>query len=331
MRGWLDYSKPIPGRRLRIGKSKNGPNFREQQRRDTQSLVYSHEERQRALALAKGEKMARCECRICGEYWNRMDNRYSKRQAATWGAVEYTRSVEAQYNKLVRSWQTLAGDTIKSSITATPIVYDTILTNATSTTVTINGSWWGDQFWSEQDMMPQSLRNLILEYKTLPAELAALLGRNEAVELLKNNIYLMPDKSVMRIDALGNYTIRDEFAQVTYQANRSRTFNPFVNASDKIADFIRYVGGLKLGLRGEQVAKLPLGLFVNWLIIEAAERDKDPVPAGVTPVAKNRLLSEVALPRCPWDARFLPRDGKYPYCNPRCAEKHYQKVRAVAA
>lgn len=144
--------------------------------------------------------------------------------------------------------------------------------------------------------------------------------------LPKDHSYELPDGACLRVDEQGNYRLEDRDAQVIYRACRIREFNPYINASDLIAKFIRYVGTLRV--RPDQVAHLPLGLFVNWLVVEAAEMDAVPVPAEVVPVPKNRLLKATVSPRCLWDGKFVPRGRAFAYCNPSCATRHYEKVAA---
>lgn len=133
----------------------------------------------------------------------------------------------------------------------------------------------------------------------------------------------LPDGSVIDIQADGNYEIV-ESGKVKYKANWNRQFNEFVNASDQIANFLDYVRGL--GVKREEVAKLPLGLFVTWLVVSAAEKDHDD-PPEVTPVPK--ALLPVVRPRCLFDRRFIPRSSPFPYCRPVCAEKHYKLIKAA--
>jgi len=89
----------------------------------------------------------------------------------------------------------------------------------------------------------------------------------------------MPDGCVIDVDVKGNYRINDKDTKVVYKANRIREFNPFINASDILEDFIRYVG--KLGVTQSQLMDLPIELFINFLIIRAAEADGDPKPADM--------------------------------------------------
>jgi hypothetical protein len=129
------------------------------------------------------------------------------------------------------------------------------------------------------------------------------------------------------LDKLGNFTVNDKDAKVTYQANRMRAFNPFINASDLLAEFIRYLA--TLNLRKSEVQTLPLGLFINWLIIRAAEADRDPVPADVVPIPQHRLLKGRITPRCLYDQKWVARDlaqKGWQFCNPLCADKFHRKL-----
>lgn|GEM_PF-4049444 len=86
--------------------------------------------------------------------------------------------------------------------------------------------------------------------------------------------YIMPDGSILIVDDVGNYRVEDHDAKVTYKANRTREFNPYINASDLLEAFVAAVGKHPAVDQGN-VLRLPLEAFVNWLICEAAKRDGD--------------------------------------------------------
>lgn len=102
---------------------------------------------------------------------------------------------------------------------------------------------------------------------------------------------MMPDGSVIHCDK-GKFRIEDAAATITYKANRVREFNRFLNASDLLQAFIKDVG--RAGARQADVLSLPLELFINWLILKAAEQDQDKPAALIKP-------------RCRWCARFISR------------------------
>jgi hypothetical protein len=140
--------------------------------------------------------------------------------------------------------------------------------------------------------------------------------------------YQLPDHSRLVIDDHGNYKIEDQDAKVTYQANRIREFSPHLNASDMLAKFVEYVGSL--GVRQTEVLSLPIELFINWLIIEAAERDHDPVPPEVVPVPQHRELKMLVKPKCLKCGRFIPalhRRHRFPFCDPQHAGVYLQRQR----
>lgn len=133
----------------------------------------------------------------------------------------------------------------------------------------------------------------------------------------------LPDGAKLIVDHAGNYRIDDADAKVTYQANRIREFSPHLNASDMLAKFVDYVR--TVGVKRQDVLELPIKLFVSWLVIEAAERDGDEIPAGIVPVEKDRAVSLLLRPRCLACGRFVPkrhaRHG-FPYCSPEHAGRH---------
>lgn len=146
----------------------------------------------------------------------------------------------------------------------------------------------------------------------------------------------MPDGSVIEVDEHGNWVIRGDDATIRHRAHWNRDFNPFVNAGELVADFIDYVR-VEVGLRPELISQLPLGPFVNWLIIEAAERDGDPIPDGVRPLPEDRRLVGEIHPRCrrPGCGRFVRQDwarNGYLYCDDggQHAAEHGRLLRRAA-
>ncbi len=105
------------------------------------------------------------------------------------------------------------------------------------------------------------------------------LGYGARLDLPKQRLQLaFPDGSILFLDENGNFRINDRNAKVTYKANRNLEFNPYVNASELVSRFIEFVG--QLGLTREQMKIIPLEMFVQWLVIEAAAKDGLPTPRG---------------------------------------------------
>lgn len=148
----------------------------------------------------------------------------------------------------------------------------------------------------------------------------AACGHESSLCLRKSNIYELPDGAQLKIDDKGNYQIDDSDAKVIYQANRIRNFSPHLNASDMLAEFVKYVG--TLGVRRADVLNLPLHLFVSWLVIEAAERDGDEIPEDIIPVSQDRAVTLAKRPQCLSCGRFIKRlhySNNFPYCSPEHA------------
>jgi len=116
--------------------------------------------------------------------------------------------------------------------------------------------------------------------------------------------------------------IKDINAKVIYRANRVRNFNPFINASDKLEEFIRFCG--QHGVRKEEMLQLPINLFIGWLILEAAKADQEPEPS--IPLLPN--LRKHTKPRCKC-GRFISLDfvkKQIAFCSPLCFNKYYEKM-----
>jgi hypothetical protein len=88
--------------------------------------------------------------------------------------------------------------------------------------------------------------------------------------------YKLPGGATLTIDDQHNYTIDDSTAKVIYAVSPHREFNEFVNVSDILDRFMAYLADLKLNK--DDFLELPMRLFLLWLVIEAAKKDREPVP-----------------------------------------------------
>lgn len=120
------------------------------------------------------------------------------------------------------------------------------------------------------------------------------------VLLLKGQSYKMPNGSVCRIDDAGGFHIDDKNAKVLYRANRVYDFNPFLNASDMLEEYIRELA--PHGIRQDQVLKIPIISFINWLIHKAMEKDNEPPPQDVPRLPS---IAGRSYDRCQLCGRFL--------------------------
>ena len=136
----------------------------------------------------------------------------------------------------------------------------------------------------------------------------------------------LPDGTIIDIKADGSYTIQDKDAKVVYRASRLRDFNPFINVSDRLEEFIEFCG--KQGVKQGEMLELPINLFIGWLVISAAKHDREPEP-------DIKLLPDLrkhSFPRCIGCGRFIPHTHKIKkleFCAPVCFDRHY--MRQIAA
>lgn len=132
----------------------------------------------------------------------------------------------------------------------------------------------------------------------------------------------MPDGSVIDVQKDGSFTIDDKDSKVIYRANRIRDFNPFINVSDRMEDFIAFCN--EHGVRQGELLELPLKLFIGWLVIKAAEADHEPAPdVKLLPDLRQRRQ-----PRCPSCGRFTRiamRAKRIEFCAPACFSRHFDR------
>ena len=164
--------------------------------------------------------------------------------------------------------------------------------------------------------------------RTVEAQLAgkrkANLGQSFSIEL--------PDGGVFELNADGSYSLKDANAKITYKAARHREFNKYLNCSDLIEEFINYVGGI--GLKKNEIMKIPVSLFIAFLVVRAAEADGEDVPEQEVMMLKNAHNDILLLPapdkkpHCELCGRFISsrlKSAGLLYCNPEHAGKGYAK------
>lgn len=133
----------------------------------------------------------------------------------------------------------------------------------------------------------------------------ASLGGEISLGIAGNYTFKLPDGAIVSIKLDNNKVeVLDDDAKVIYKANTHREFNRYVNASDLLEEFIDFCG--KLGVKQQDFLNIPIELFINWLIIMAANADGEPVPDDVTPVEKHPALpAPNNQPRCRACGRFI--------------------------
>jgi hypothetical protein len=135
--------------------------------------------------------------------------------------------------------------------------------------------------------------------------------------------YDLPDGSKLEIDDNGNFIINDKDTKVTYKTNNIREFNKFINASDLLEMFIADCGDL--GAKQNQILDIPIELFINWLIMEAAIADGDKPPDDV------KSLSEIRKTKhCKYCGKFIHNykyDNNINFCNGLCLDNYNEKIK----
>lgn len=100
-------------------------------------------------------------------------------------------------------------------------------------------------------------------------------------------------------------------------ASVPEAFNKYVNASDLLEEFFKYLGDLKV--REREMRELPMDLFIKWLVIRACEEDKEePGVALVLPAPKVQL-------RCIQCRRFKAL-SPVPFDRAICASRYMEKA-----
>lgn len=109
---------------------------------------------------------------------------------------------------------------------------------------------------------------------------------------------------------------------VTAPYNSSRIpppieFNKYINASDLMEEFIKWVGSE--GVRRREVMTLSIDLFIKWLIIRACEEDQE------EPNVTLQLPAPKPQPRCLGCGRWIKAEEVVHLHDARCANYYYAR------
>lgn len=119
------------------------------------------------------------------------------------------------------------------------------------------------------------------------------------------DVLILPDGTEIVVDQSGNYVINDQDAKVVYKANRNLEFNRYINASDLLEEFLRYLKSM--GVSRKDVMKIDLGIFITWLIVAAAEADGMEKPQEETLMLEHQVKPISQQPKCMCCKRFIKR------------------------
>lgn len=116
----------------------------------------------------------------------------------------------------------------------------------------------------------------------------------------------LPDGSCVFIQADGSYEIRHtDNTVVRRKPIRLLEFNRFINASDLLEEFIKDLG--VCGVKQDEVLNIPIELFINWLVIRAAEQDGEEPPEDIP---KLETVAKYKPPQCKTCGRFISKRRK---------------------
>lgn len=103
-----------------------------------------------------------------------------------------------------------------------------------------------------------------------------------------------------------------------------RILNKYLNAADLLEEFIKDLA--PLGVRQGEVLEIPIELFINWLVVRAAEEDGHDAPDDIP-----ALPSAKPSPRCKCCGRFIPRANLVhglTFCNGEHADRYLERIAA---
>lgn len=158
-------------------------------------------------------------------------------------------------------------------------------------------------------------------------ESAILGGRSEySIEEGVELKITMPNGAVLTVNKDGSYEMVDD-GKIIYKGCKVREFNRFINASDLLEEFIRFMGQ-KFNVKQGEILQIPIELFINWLIIRACQEDGDEIPKDVLRIEDHKYVKRI-IPRCKCCGRFIPRklnDNSVIFCNSGCVDRMIQKI-----
>lgn len=187
---------------------------------------------------------------------------------------------------------------------------NTYITNCTSTSSTASTASW----------LTTSGTSSGLTLVDMPTEF--LQGN---IEVKPSSIMKLPDGSILKVDAHGNFTVCDKNAIVTHKGSNVREFNKHINASDLLEAFIKDLGDH--GVKQHEVLDVPIEMFINWLIFKAAEEDGDEAPKDV-PLLESSV-SPHKHPKCLCCGKFIKKklvEHKIHFCTPKHHERYLERI-----
>jgi len=118
----------------------------------------------------------------------------------------------------------------------------------------------------------------------------------------------LPDNTIISVKADGSYKIIDDGGKIKYKGNPLREFNPYINSSDMLEEFVDFVASVG-GVSKRNFLNIPIELFIRWLVIRAAEADGDDLPEDQTSILNHPALLPAPIQKqsakCKCCGRFI--------------------------
>lgn len=138
----------------------------------------------------------------------------------------------------------------------------------------------------------------------------------------------LPDGTILTIDELGNFQVNDKNAKVIYLSNSIREFNQYINASDLLEEFIKFLGK-EFDIRQNQIMDVPIQVFIEWLIVQAAIKDGDDYSRDMQMLKIEAQKERNWYRRCKCCGRYIQKrmfDAGLLFCNSICFDKYQLRL-----
>ena len=150
---------------------------------------------------------------------------------------------------------------------------------------------------------------------------------NKSKYLLGDEVELdLPNGAKFTLSKDGSYKVVDE-GKVKYKGAPYREFNRYINASDLLEEFIRFMGA-SFDVKQSEILNIPLEMFITWLVIRSCQVDGDEIPKGTPRLEDHSFVKSAHLYRCRNCGRFLSSLSKQKhieFCNSRCFDAYCSK------
>lgn len=112
---------------------------------------------------------------------------------------------------------------------------------------------------------------------------------------------------------------RKQVAEPPTYRQPPREFNRYINGSDLMEEFIAFLG--ENSVRQREVMRLPIELFIKWLIVRACEQDGEEASVQVViPTPKKQ-------PRCLGCGKWIRADSVVALHDEACSTKYFSKIK----